>query len=116
MITVENYKYFNLSAIETACNIPRGVLLQSVKGIRKLPTKHGDKLNEFLTSLIACNKIEQPTNKEVIKEDIKPAKQAKTGACVNIKDYKLLLSGKYQNIKTGDKVTLNKTDKGYFLA
>lgn len=109
MITIENYKYFNLSAIETACNIPRGVLLSSIKGLRKLPTKHSDKLNEFLTSLIACKT-------EVIKEDIKPKKEVSPGACVNIKDYKLLLSGKYQNIKTGEKVSLTKTEKGYYLA
>jgi len=50
MITIENQKYFNLSAIETACNIPRGVLLASIKGLRKLPAKHTDKLNEFLTA------------------------------------------------------------------
>ena len=67
MITIENYKYFNLSAIETACTIPRGVLLSSIKGLRKLPAKHSDKLNEFLTGLIAC-KIEQPKEpKGVIK-------------------------------------------------
>lgn len=114
MITIENQKYFNLSAIEIACNIPRGVLLSSIKGLRKLPTKHSDKLNDFLTSLIGC-KIEQP--KEVIKEDIKPIKQAKNASgCVNINDYKLLFSGKYQHIKTGDKVELKKIDNKYYLA
>lgn len=109
MINKDNYKYFNLSAIEIACNIPKRTIIQSIQGLRKLPAKHEDKLNEFLTGLIACKT-------EVIKEDIKPTKQTEIGARVNIKDYKLLLSGKYQNIKTGDKVVLNKIDNKYFLA
>lgn len=112
MITKDNYKYFNLSAIETACNIPKRTIIQYVQGTRNLPTKHSDKLNEFLTNLIGCNT-------EQIKpiDEIKPEKKVKQiSGCVNIKDYKLLLSGKYQHIKSGDKVTLIKKDNQYFIA
>ncbi len=103
MITIENYKYFNLSAIETACNIPRGVLLSSIKGLRKLPTKHENKLNEFLTGLIAC-KI------KVIKEDIKPTKEVKPGACIDITKYQKLLNGKYKHKQTDEIISIQFKD------
>jgi len=102
MITIENQKYFNLSAIETACNIPRGVLLSSIKGLRKLPTKHADKLNEFLTGLIACDKIEPKEIKEVIKPIIKPLPRVKQS---DINNYQLLFSGNYKHKQTGDIIT-----------
>jgi len=99
MINKENYKYFNLSAIEIACNIPARTIIQAINGNRSLPTKHADKLNEFLTGLIACD-IKQP-NQET-KEIIKPLPRVKS---ININEYQLLLSGKYRNIKTGDIIT-----------
>lgn len=112
MINKDNYKYFNLSAIEIACNIPKRTIIQSIQGLRKLPTKHSDKLNEFLNSLFD---VAPTTEVKPIKEVItKPAKSIERGACVNIKDYKLLLSGKYSD-KQGNKVSLKKVGDKYYL-
>lgn len=106
MITKENYKYFNLSAIEQVCNIPRGVLLQSIKEIRKLPAKHEASLRAFLSSLIT--ETHETTTKE--KETIKaPEKTVKTRVIKETKEkpdnYQLLFSGKYRNRETGEIIT-----------
>ena len=109
---IDNRRFLNLSEIEAACNLSNGTINHFIKGKRKLTDSTINKLSEFFSNRFDVAPIKQ----EVIKEDIKPAKQSKVDACVNINDYKLLLSGKYQNIKTGEKVCLNKTEKGYFLA
>lgn len=109
---IDNRKYLNLSEVETACNLSNGTLNHFIKGKRKLTDSTINKLTEFFSNWFDVAPIKQ----EVIKEDIKPKKQVDRGAGVNINDYKLLLSGKYQHIKTGEKVELIKRENGYFLA